>query len=251
MFLEITIPEKIKLEYAIFGEGEPLVFLHGGGTNFHFYEPFFDKLGKKYKIYTFSYPGFGLSSSMKSFTIENLVKVVDSFIKAMGLKEFTLMGQSMGGGIATYFASHQDKYKIKSLILLCPATTPIEKSILQLIKDTKSQHSIELKFDKDYFNMQNEYYQVNGNKFKSRNLKYPISILKLIKFIYSTNFIDKYETLTMPIKLFWGDKDLTLGANTFEKAWNNLNRNNVSVTIFKGYGHNFFFPKHKEIIEAI
>lgn len=254
MFLEINTHQKIKLEYDIFGKGEPLIFLHGGGIDFHFYEPFLDKLGEKYKVYTFSYPGFSRSSDVKSYSLGLFTDILDNFIEAMDLKEFILMGHSLGGGIATYYASHQNKFKIKSLILLSPATSPLTTNMLQMFRNLKAQWAIERKFKEDYFSLVNEYRAKQNVKSKFKrtvDLRYWINCLKQYSFIKSTNFIEGYDKLSMPVKIFWGDEDLVLQPESFAKAWGNLNRKNISVKVFKGYGHNVFFPKYKEIIDSI
>ena len=77
----------LDIEYEVFGKGIPLVFLHGGGTDFHFYFPFLSELANYYKIYTFSYPGFGYSQNWQDYSVANFSKLINEFIKNMELKE--------------------------------------------------------------------------------------------------------------------------------------------------------------------
>jgi non-heme chloroperoxidase len=135
-FLTISNPHKITLEYDIWGEKhkESVLFIHGGGTDYHFYEDFIEELAKKYKVYAFSYPGFGKSTNIKRYTVESISSVIDSFAKAMDLKEFILVGHSLGAGFALTYTALYPKRRIAKLVLLSPFIFPIPNSLLNLAK---------------------------------------------------------------------------------------------------------------------
>ncbi len=108
-----------ELRYLEAGEGEPLVWLHGGfglhptaGT---------DLLISSFRVVALELPGFGSSveyDTARSF--DELSEQVAGGIEALGLSEYLLHGTSFGGAAALHLAlNHPDR--ISRLILESPA----------------------------------------------------------------------------------------------------------------------------------
>lgn len=96
---------------AIIGDPSkpPLLFLHGFlGTLVYYCKLFYD-LSKEFCIYTFDFPGAGLSSR-NNFWPQSNSEVLDYFMdqmgkikKALGLTKFYLAGHSMGAYLSYYY----------------------------------------------------------------------------------------------------------------------------------------------------
>ena len=107
-------------------DAQPLVLIHGYGSGAVFYYKMIAELRHKFHVYAIDLNGMG-SSSRRPITNFDFNNVVNFFIDALelwrlkiGLKNFVLMGHSMGG----YISSHWVKLKnppIKLLYLLSPA----------------------------------------------------------------------------------------------------------------------------------
>lgn len=101
-----------------------LVLLHGLGAGVALWCLNLDALAKNRPVYAFDMLGFGRSSrphfSTDSWEAEKqMVNAVEEWRKEMKLKDFILMGHSMGGFIAASYAiSHPDR--VKYLILADP-----------------------------------------------------------------------------------------------------------------------------------
>jgi pimeloyl-ACP methyl ester carboxylesterase len=67
-----------KLNYWMYGKGQPVIFLHGGVTSSSTYIPFLKKLGAFYKVYALDMPGYGASD-----TIPNRLHNTDLFAEAL------------------------------------------------------------------------------------------------------------------------------------------------------------------------
>jgi pimeloyl-ACP methyl ester carboxylesterase len=101
------------------GTGEPLVFFHGAGTvdGFDFAEPWTDK----FRVIVPYHPGFGESDDDTSFThLHDYVMHYLELFDVLGLDRFNLVGLSMGGQLASLFAS-EHSHRVKKLALIAPA----------------------------------------------------------------------------------------------------------------------------------
>ena len=105
------------LNHKIFGDGKPLVILHGLLGSLDNWVTVSKYLAKKYKVYIIDLPNHGKSYHTKYFSYENMANDLDSFFVENGLTKFSLLGHSMGGKLALkYVDMFEDK--IDKLILV-------------------------------------------------------------------------------------------------------------------------------------
>jgi pimeloyl-ACP methyl ester carboxylesterase len=100
------------------GSGSPLVFLHGAGTVSGF--DFAAAWSRKFHVIIPYHPGFGASADDPAVNdIHDYVLHYLELFDALELRHFKLVGQSMGGFIATKFAAEHGERVVK-LVLVCP-----------------------------------------------------------------------------------------------------------------------------------
>ena len=105
------------LNHKSFGDGKPLVILHGLLGSLDNWVTVSKYLAKKYKVYIIDLPNHGKSYHTKYFSYENMANDLDSFFVENGLTKFSLLGHSMGGKLALkYVDMFEDK--IDKLILV-------------------------------------------------------------------------------------------------------------------------------------
>jgi len=107
------------LRYIEAGEGEPLVWLHGGGGLHP--STGTDLLTASFRVVAIELPGFGSSRRPDGArTVDELSEQVAVGIDALGLSRYILHGTSFGGATALHLAlNHPDR--IERLILESPA----------------------------------------------------------------------------------------------------------------------------------
>ena len=111
------------IRYFEVGEGPPLVLVHALSVqnSADQWLTSLDELRKIAHVYALDMPGWGLSDLPDSgYTFPMWVDALKGFCDAVGLDEFDLMGQSLGGWIAALFA-HQNPARIRRLALLSNA----------------------------------------------------------------------------------------------------------------------------------
>jgi pimeloyl-ACP methyl ester carboxylesterase len=116
-------PRTIQIErntvfYVVKGEGDPLLLIHGYGAASWVWEKQMDVLSRNYKVYALDIIGYGYSDRPRiEYTPETYIHFLRDFMDALEIERATLIGNSMGGGIAWAMAALYPK-RVEKLILI-------------------------------------------------------------------------------------------------------------------------------------
>lgn len=97
-----------KVYFNIVGNGEPIVFLHGGpGSQHQFFLPHVLPLSKNYKLIFYDQTGCGQSETEKSgqYSMSMEVEVLELLRKKLCLTKMNLFGESWGSMLALLYAT--------------------------------------------------------------------------------------------------------------------------------------------------
>ncbi len=98
--------------------GTPLIFIHGLGASAESWALLMPRLSKEYLVYAPDLPGFGKTPlAPEGYNIRTHVLYVRRFLDALDYPQVTLVGNSLGGWIATRFAVEYPQ-RVKHLYLL-------------------------------------------------------------------------------------------------------------------------------------
>jgi pimeloyl-ACP methyl ester carboxylesterase len=88
------------------GSGSPIVFLHGGGLNAHTWDVVCDVLHDRYRCIALDLRGHGDSDWSEEgwYPTRDHARDVGSLATALGLRQFALVGNSLGGRVALTYA---------------------------------------------------------------------------------------------------------------------------------------------------
>jgi pimeloyl-ACP methyl ester carboxylesterase len=105
------------------GGDETVLLIHGNMISSKHWDVVMENMDEKYKVIAVDLRGFGISTYHQSIeTLRDFSNDVKLFVDALEFKDFTLVGWSMGGGVAMYFAADYPGYANK-LILLASLST--------------------------------------------------------------------------------------------------------------------------------
>lgn len=114
-----------EIHYHLSGSGPPLVLVHGIGANLYCWRWILPILRRKFTVIALDLPGFGLSSKPAgvSYGLDDQVTRVLSFLDALKIDRFFLVGSSMGGNISLWITRRAPD-RVLGVCVIGPATSP-------------------------------------------------------------------------------------------------------------------------------
>lgn len=106
------------------GEGLPLVFIHGNSCSSKVFKKQIAYFSPQCRVVAIDLPGHGKSDHANhlgnAYTIPGYAKILDEVTKALKLKEFIVVGFSLGGNIALQWTQVTDRIKGVMMISSAP-----------------------------------------------------------------------------------------------------------------------------------
>ncbi|MDD1620829.1 MAG: pimeloyl-ACP methyl ester esterase BioH [Methylococcaceae bacterium] len=103
-----------KIHREIYGEGRPLVMIHGWAMHSGVWREFARQLAEHKQVICLDLPGHGRSDGVNSFT---LPEIGAALLEAIPVPKFSLLGWSLGATVAIDMASRFPE-RVESLLLL-------------------------------------------------------------------------------------------------------------------------------------
>jgi pimeloyl-ACP methyl ester carboxylesterase len=115
----------INVHVRVKGSGEPIFLIHGSFSSLHTWEEWERELSQFFMTISMDLPGHGLTGpdELKRYGMTDYAGLVFGIADQLGLKEFHVAGNSMGGGVALIMASEHPE-RILSLNLVDAAGAP-------------------------------------------------------------------------------------------------------------------------------
>ena len=116
------------VHYRDQGRGPVLLLLHGSGSSLHTWDDWVTLLARDFRVIRMDLPGFGLTGPdpTDDYSVARYVEFVNAFASKIGVTNFHLAGNSLGGRIAwNYALVHPER--VDRLILIDAAGYPRDK----------------------------------------------------------------------------------------------------------------------------
>jgi pimeloyl-ACP methyl ester carboxylesterase len=127
--------------YTVKGEGKPLLLIHGYGAGIWVWEKQIDILSQFYRVYAVDVIGYGFSDRPKiPYTPETYILFLKDFMDAVGIERATLIGNSMGGGIAWAMAILFPERVDRLILIDC-----VPPDVLRQVKNESFQTLVTIK----------------------------------------------------------------------------------------------------------
>lgn len=229
--------------------GIPLVLLSGWTHQFHEEKDFIRHLSKSNRVIAISWPGYGDSDSdTRAMNMSYLARIVHELLESLDLKEFVLVGFSMGTQIAAHFAYNYQK-NVKMVLISAPLRSFASEApwfgrvilrsqfILQLVRKIPifRDNLVKMAYSSIARVTENSRKQ---HKWKNKKVTLMGAYDTLIALL--TDFVDPLQC-PQSSYLFGEHEVLQLDKNL----------ENKNVLIVKGIGHGAFGDKPKELAIAV
>lgn len=121
------------LNYKEFGNGQPLIILHGLLGSLDNWQSIARELGRNYKVYTVDLRNHGKSPHSETMNYEAMASDVLALMDKLGLLHAHIIGHSMGGKVAMYFALHYPE-RVDKLVVVDIAPKAYSRGHDQIFK---------------------------------------------------------------------------------------------------------------------
>ena len=230
--------QDFKMHYAEQGSGdEALVLVHGFASTHRWWSPALEHLSEDYHAYAIDLRAAGESEQVESgHTLAQYADDIDAFATALGLENFTLVGHSMGGGVAMQYALKYQE-RLKSLVLvdpLSPLGMKLDQPTTDWINSVQGQEEGQRMIVLGAFATPptGEYLeQLVADAVAWGKAIYLGTMDDMAKF----NVSDQLSSITVPTLLIWGDKDGVIPFEGIADAFTKIP--NCAFEVWHGVGH--------------
>jgi pimeloyl-ACP methyl ester carboxylesterase len=251
---KVTLPNGEELAYREREGGKDIVVLvHGNMTSSVHWDLVLENLSDQYKIYAVDLRGYGESSYKKQITgIKDFSDDLKLWVDAINIKEFALVGWSLGGTVCMQFCADNPRLCNKLFLLASGSTrgypyyplgengTPDLQNRIQslddMLKDSK-RLAVQGAYDKkDYdflrqlWNMliythrkpdEQRYQKYLEDMTTQRNLAEAYQALNTFNISAVHNGLtdgeNRIKDINIPVLITWGDRDLVVTRNMTEE----------------------------------
>ena len=249
-------------------QGAPVILIHGLGVSADIWMHNIEALAQRYRVYVPDVIGFGKTDKPDTeYTAALFATFINDFMSALNIEKPTLIGNSLGGGIALqYTLLYPDK--VDKLVLVDSAGLGIDASLplrlvsLPLVGELVTRPS---RFEaylffreavddpavltKEFVDIYHEIHAMPGNQ---------KSLLRVIRSILSFKggkrevlgpVINNLHRITQPTLVLWGDHDKILPMKHAYVAKEKMP--NAQLHIFENCGHMPQYEKPEEFNRMI
>lgn len=228
------------------GEGETLVFFHGAGTvtGFDSLLP----LAERFRLVVPHHPGFGRSADDPTVCrIEDLARHYLDLFDVLGIRDLSLVGQSMGGYLAATFAIDASE-RIRRLVLAAPLGLRVPEHPTTDIFTIRPEQMLEhLSADPSVF--EGKVPDPPTPEFLAQSFRETTSAARILwERPYDPRLPRWLHRLTMPTLLLWGDADRIIPVEQID-VWADHVRG-AERRLLPGVGH-LLFDESADAVTAV
>jgi len=258
-----SIIDEIKIRHAHDGKIDKptIILLSPLPQSIYAYSPIWNKLIKKYNVFAYDMPGFGMSEGNQEYMhFKKQGEFLNKFIQYFNITDPHIIGPDIGMAAALHYSIHFPN-QIKSLLIGDgPSVNPsINGSLISKLEHSSfwrlifrivgSETFVYAAFKLCYIN-----YEPSQDEFDDYVISYKNRIAQTTKWFkyYSEGMstIDPYlKDIDKPILIFWGDSDMLLLQDNAKKLYDKLKTRKLHI--FTNCGHFSYQDKHQEFSELV
>ncbi len=246
------------------GGGAPLLYLHGFADVHSVKEswlPFHEQLAKGARVIAAAHPGCAQSDEDKDIdTVEDVVFSSLELLDALGLAQFDLVGNCVGGWIAAELAVRHPE-KIRKLVLIGAAGLFIQGALIgDVFMHAQPEYGSsyatlrELLFSSDSHPLALELFPDGKGALEDEVRRY--QMLRLSSrigfkppYFYNHSLKNRLHRITAPALVIWGEHDHMVPRQHGETYAERIP--NAKLTIIPGAGHSAHVEKPEETANLI
>jgi non-heme chloroperoxidase len=259
-----TTGEAVQLSFKDYGQGRPVVLIHGWPLSKEMWEYQIDDLvNAGLRVIKYDRRGFGKSSKpWDSYDYDTLTEDLNAIMEELDLKDAVLVGFSMGGGEAVRYLSQFDSARVAKLVLISavpPYLTKTDNNPEGVEESVFADMMMQMKEDRIMF------LDDFGKQFFSVNLiNHPVStpLLEYYRMLASvaspratqqcalafaqTDFRKDLEKIKVPTLIIHGDADKTVPIEASSNRTAQMIPH-ADYKVYEGAPHGLFYTHRKQL----
>jgi pimeloyl-ACP methyl ester carboxylesterase len=202
--MDFVLKEEQEYSYIDEGEGEVLLLLHGLMGALSNWEAVIEEFSKEYRVIIPILPIYDLP--LITTGVKTLAKHVHRFANHMGLTEFTLLGNSLGGHVGLiYCINHPEMVKA---LVLTGSSGLYENAFGGSFPRRESYYFVKEKVEYTFYDPKVATKELVDDVFKTINDRNRvIRILAMAKSAIRHNMSKELHKISIPVGLIWGRND--------------------------------------------
>ena len=194
-----------KFSYLESGEGRPIIILHGLMGNLSNFDGVFDHFSRKgYQVLMPELPIYTMP--LIKTNVKNLASFIREFTQFKKLDDYILLGNSLGGHIALYYAKHYPD-KVAGIVLT-GSSGLYENSMGESYPKRGDYEYVKKKAQDVFYNPEIATKEIIDDVYESINDRNKlIRTLAIAKSAIRHNMSNDLPNMTMPAGLIWGKND--------------------------------------------
>jgi 4,5:9,10-diseco-3-hydroxy-5,9,17-trioxoandrosta-1(10),2-diene-4-oate hydrolase len=255
----LDVADNFRFHYYDEGQGDAVVLLHGSGTGASGHTNFKNNLialrDAGFRVILPDLPGYGFSSKPDNeiYSLDYFNKKLIQFLDALGIQEFSLLGNSLGGALSLGLGL---KYpdRVKKLILMAPGGVE-ERAVYDAMPGIKKLMTDFLGGAMDQSKIEGllELFPYDGSIINDEMVQERMEILPLMNTqVMATMDIPNMEKdlhlLEQPVLAFWGMNDQFVPVSGAIKIGDGCP--NAQIMLFSQCGHWVMIEREQVFNEA-
>ncbi len=242
----------ITVRYRDEGQGQPVLLLHGVCSSLETWDGWVERMKGSYRIIRIDIPGFGLTGHAPDrgfYNKDTAVDFLDLFMDRLGVSQFSIVGNSLGGYLSWNYALRYP-HKIQKMILIdsvgynqklpgllsfatSPAIEPTARKMMPrsfLNSAVRQVYGDKSKVTKAVQQRYFDFAMMEGNKDS-----YVDVFLEMKRQNESPGLSKEIPNIKVPVMVMWGMKDEWIPVENFEKFRKDLP--SATFVSYEGAGH--------------
>ncbi len=260
----IETAPNVKLYVKDYGQGKPVILIHGWPLSNEMWEYQIDFLVQNnFRVIAYDRRGFGKSSQpWDGYDYDILTDDLNQIIEQLELEDVTLVGFSMGGGeVVRYFSRHGGKGVTKAALIssIIPFLLKTDDNPEGLPKEKNDATANAIKEDRiEFINTFGKTLfgvTIINRPLSTSLLEYysalctvasPRATLKCAESFSTTDFRDELSAINVPTLIIHGDADRIVPIElTSKKAAESINDN--TYIVYEGEPHGLFYTERDRL----
>lgn len=200
----------ININYQIFGEGKPLLLLHGWMACIEAMAPIYQFFSQNRKVIVLDFPGQGGKSDTLTevWGVPEYSEMIYEFMKKLQIEGADVIGHSFGGRVIIYLASKYANLFDKIILTDAAGIKPkrnfknrLKVFSFKLSKCLLKMFTSKEKFEEKVNKLRKKYSSSDYSKLDSNIMR------ETFKNVINLDLTDKLSKITRPTLLVWGEND--------------------------------------------